>query len=152
MRRHSISIILIAFSLVVCAIARDETLEQMKARFEKTHTADRPPLGIKIAEQQLHNAGKLYYEGKVDEGRAAIDDVVLYSEKARDAATQTNKHVKNIEIDARKMAERLRDLKRTLAYEDQPPVEQAIRRMEDIRTSLLDEMFKGEKKDEKEKQ
>jgi hypothetical protein len=39
------------------------------------------------------------------------------------------------------MAEKLRDIKRTLAFEDQPPVEQAIRRLEDVRTILLKEMF-----------
>jgi hypothetical protein len=44
------------------------------------------------------------------------------------------------------MAEKLRDIKRTLAFEDQPPVEQAIRRLEDIRTTLLKEMFAKENK------
>ena len=39
------------------------------------------------------------------------------------------------------MADKLRDIKRTLAFEDQPPVEQAIHRLEDIRTTLLKEMF-----------
>ena len=44
------------------------------------------------------------------------------------------------------MAEKLRDIKRTLAFEDQPPVEQAIRRLEDVRTTLLKEMFAKENK------
>jgi len=34
-------------------------------------------------------------------------------------------------------------------FEDQPPVEQAIRRLEDIRTTLLKEMFAKEKKEKK---
>ena len=60
---------------------------------------------------------------------------------------KTQKRLKNVEIDARKMADKLRDIKRTLAVEDQPPVEQAIRRLEEIRTALLKEMFaKKEKK------
>ena len=74
---------------------------------------------------------------------------MTYSEKARDAATQTKKHLKNIEIDVRKIADKLRDIKRTLAFEDQPPVEQAIRRLEDVRTTLLHEMFAKENKKEK---
>ena len=80
---------------------------------------------------------------------AAVDDVVAYSEKARDNATQTKKHLKNVEIDVRKMAEKLRDIKRTLAFEDQLPVERAIRRLEDVRTALLQEMFAKDKKKEK---
>ena len=85
-----------------------------------------------------------------DQARAAVDDIVTYSEKARDSATQTKKHLKNVEIDVRKIADKLRDIKRTLAFEDQPPVEQAIDRLEDIRTTLLKEMFAKEiEKEEK---
>ena len=76
---------------------------------------------------------------------------MTYSEKARDAATQTRKRLKNVEIDVRKMAAKLRDIKRTLAFEDQPPVEQAIDRLEDIRTTLLKEMFAKEEKKEQKK-
>ena len=67
----------------------------------------------------------------------AVDDIATYSEKARDAATQTNKRLKNVEIEVRKIADKLRDIKRTLAFDDQPPIDQAIRRLEDVRTTLL---------------
>lgn len=152
MRRLTISIFLLGFGLVMCAIAKskDETVDDLKARFEHAHAEDRPELGIRIAQLQLHNADKLYNEGKVDQARAAVDDIVTYSEKARDAATETKKRLKNVEIDARKMAEKLRDIKRNLNYEDQPPVEQAIRRLEDVRTVLLQQMFaKDDKKGKK---
>jgi len=71
--------------------------------------------------------------------------VASYSEKARDSAIASKKHLKNAEIATRKMAEKLNDIKRTLAFEDQPPVEQAIHRLEDVRTSLLKEMFSDKK-------
>ena len=86
-------------------------------------------------------------KARSSEARAAVDDIVTYSEKARDAATETKKHLKNVEIDIRKIAERLRDLKRTLAFEDQPPVGQAIRRLEDIRTDTA----QGDVRQEEEK-
>ena len=150
MRRLTISVFLIVFTLVVCAAAKDETIDELKASFESARPEDRTELAIRIAQHQLRNADKLYGEGNIEQGRAAVDDIVTYSEKARDAATQSKKHLKNIEIDARKMAEKLRDIKRTLAFEDQPPIEQAIRRLEDIRTALLQEMFtKDNKKKEK---
>lgn len=128
------------------AAAVEETVAALKARLEHARPEECPELCVRIAQHQLRNADKLYIEGRVEEARAAIDDVATYSEKARDAAIQTRKRLKNVEIDARKMAERLRDLKRTLAVEDQPPVEQAIRRLEDLRTTLLKEMFKKDKK------
>jgi len=86
---------------------------------------------------------------KIAEARAAVEDIVTYSEKARDAATQTRKRLKNVEIEARKMAEKLRDIKRNLAYEDQLPVKEAIDRLEAVRTTLLDEMFAKDNKKEK---
>jgi hypothetical protein len=102
------------------ATAKDETVDELKARFESARAEDRAELGIRIAHHQLRNADKLYNDGKIDQARAAVDDIVTYSEKARDAATQTKKRLKNVEIDVRKMAEKLRDIKRTLAFEDQP--------------------------------
>ncbi|HYU47077.1 MAG TPA: hypothetical protein VEK84_12985, partial [Terriglobales bacterium] len=92
------------------------------------------------------NADKLYSDGQTEQARTAVDDIVTYSEKARDSAAQTKKHLKNVEIALRKISEKLRDIKRTLAFEDQPPVDQAIKRLEDIRTSLLKEMFSKDKK------
>jgi len=158
MRRVAFAIIVNAFIVNVfalalvsaCVAAKLESLDELKARFENAHPEDRSELAIRIAQYQLRNADKLYVDGKADQAAVVVDDIVTYSEKARDAATQTNKRLKNVEIDVRKMAEKLRDIKRSLAFEDQPPVEQAIRRMEDIRTSLLKAMFaKDNKKDKK---
>jgi hypothetical protein len=129
--------------------AKDATVAELKARLESARSEDRPELCMQIAERQLRNADALYKDGNVAQAAAAVDDIVIYSEKARDAATQTKKHLKNVEIDVRKIAERLRDIKRTLALEDQLPVERAIRSLEDIRTALLQEMFAKDKKKEK---
>ncbi len=148
MRRLALYALLLAFASAYGA-AKDESADELKARFENARPEDRPDLAIEIARHQLRNADKLYTEGKVDQARAAVDDIVTYSEKARDAALQTKKHLKNVEIEARKMAEKLRDIKRTLAFEDQPPFEQAIRRLEDVRTALLNEMFSKDKKEKK---
>ena len=144
----------LAFAMLLLALAsaygaKDETVDELKSRFESARPEDRPELGIRIAQHQLRDADKLYSEGNADRARADVDDIVTYSEKARDAAIQTRKRLKNVEIDVRKMAEKLRDIKRTLAFEDQAPVEQAVRRLEDVRTTLLKEMFAQENKKEK---
>jgi len=128
----------------------DQTSDDLKSRLEKMPLSDRSELCIQIAQRQLRNADTLYSQGKVEQAAAAVADIVTYSEKARDAATQTGKRLKNIEIDVRKMSEKLRDVKRTLAFEDQPPVEQAIGRLEDVRTALLKAMFAKEKGSNKE--
>src|SRR6266478_8424014 len=148
MRRLAFTVLLLALASAYSA-AREETAAELKARLESARPEERPELCIRIARQQLRDADKLYSDGKIDQARDAVDDIVTYSEKARDAATQTKKHLKNVEIDVRKMAEKLRDIKRTLVLEDQTPVEQAIRRLEDIRTTLLKEMFAKEKKEKR---
>jgi hypothetical protein len=146
MHRLTISISLITFALTLCLAAKDESVDQLKSRIDSARLEDRPGLCMQIAHQQLSNADRLYNEGKVEQARAAVDDIVTYSEKARDSASQTKKHLKNVEIDVRKISEKLRDIKRTLAFDDQPPVDQAIKRLEEIRTALLKEMFAKEKK------
>jgi hypothetical protein len=147
MRRIALTLLFLALASVYGA-AKEETVDQLKARLASARPEDRSELCIRIAQQELHNADKFYIDGKVEEGRAAVDDIVTYSEKARDAALQTKKRLKNVEIDVRKIADKLRDVKRTLSFDDQPAVEQAIRRLEDVRTSLLQEMFAKEKKKE----
>ena len=146
MRRWTTSIALLLFALVVCAAAKDESLAELKARFERARPEDRPEIAIKIAQNQLRNADKLYNDGKEFEARDAVTDIVAYSEKASEAAQQTKKRLKNVEIDVRKMADKLRDIKRNLAFEDQPAVDQAVHRLEDMRTKLLNEMFAKEEK------
>jgi len=145
MRRLAIWMLFVAIASA-SSVAKDVTVDELKSRLASARPEDRPGLCIQIAQQQLRIADQLYVEGKTVEARAAVGDVVTYSDQARDAAMQTRKHLKNVEIAARKMVEKLRDIKRTLAFEDQPPVDQAIRRLEEIRTALLDQMFpKGKK-------
>jgi hypothetical protein len=148
MRRLALYLLLLGFGSAYGA-AKNDTVAELKARLESARAEDRPELCMQIARRQLGNADTLYKNGNVEQAAAAVDDIATYSEKARDAATQTRKHLKNVEIEARKMAEKLRDIKRTLAFEDQASVEQAIRRLEDIRTALLQEMFAKDQKKEK---
>lgn len=147
MRRLVFSFIL--FALAATCVAREESVADLKVRVESARPEDRPELCARIAQMQVRAADKLYTEGHIDEARAAVDDVVLYFTKARDAAIDSKSHLKNVEINARKASEKLRDIKRTLAFEDQAPVEQAIQHIEAVRTELLKEMFSNKKKERK---
>lgn len=138
--------IIMILALTAGSAAKEETLPQLISRAESARPEERPQLYTEIAERQLHNADQLYTDGKVEEARNAVNDVVSYSEKATEAACQTGKKLKNTEIALRKMAEKLRDIKRSLAFEDQAPVETAAARLEKLRTELLERMFgKGNK-------
>jgi len=136
----TIAAFLLATSLLALAY-KTETLRELMARAESAKVEDRPALCVEIAERQLKSADELYTAGKVDEARAAVQDVVTYSEKAHDAAIQSGKKVKNTEIALRKMAVKLRDMKRSLNFDDQAPVQAAADRLESLRTDLLSHMF-----------
>jgi len=101
---------------------------------------------VQIVELQLRSADKFYRDGDVERARDAVADIVTYSEQARDSAVETKKRLKNVEIAVRKVAERLRDIRRTVPYEEQPAIEHAVQKLEEVRTSLLKQMFSKEKK------
>jgi hypothetical protein len=145
--RIRIIILAVFFASSLIAFARkEETLAELIARAESSKLDDRPRLYTEIARRQVKAADQLYSEGEAEEGRAAVSDVVLYSDKARDAATQSGKKLKDTEIAVRKMVARLRDIKRTLAFEYQAPVQEAVDHLEQVRTELLSKMF-GKKED-----
>ena len=125
----------------------EETLEQLIARAESASPGERPSLYIRIARQQAESADKFYQAGNPEAGTKALKDVVTYSEKASEAAARTGKRLKDTEIALRKMTEKFRDVKHNLPFDDQAPVQQAIDRLEKMRTDLLSAMFgkKGKK-------
>jgi hypothetical protein len=143
-------LVLLGLTLPVLALPAphdDESLEQLIARADSASPGDKPSLYIKIARHQADAADKAYMEGDGDAGNKALGNVVTYSEKAGEAAGTTGKKLKDTEIALRKMAEKFRDVKHNLPFDDQAPVQQAIDRLEKMRTDLLSVMFskKGKK-------
>jgi hypothetical protein len=138
------------FLLMVATLAaygrEVETLEQLKARVDAARGDEKIKICLEIAEQQVEAANKNFNDGDVEAAHAAVDEVAVYAEKARDASIASGRRLKDCEISARKMSRRLSDIKRTVAFEDQPVIEKAVRRLEDVRTDLLAQMFSKDKK------
>jgi hypothetical protein len=141
MRRWGTIFVILTTAAILFAATKDLTLEQLKERLESAKPDDRATISIQIAERQVENANKLYGDSKSEEAVSAIHEVVSYSEKARDAASQTGHRLKNIEIAVRRMSRRLANIKRTLAYDDQATVQEAVERLDKIDTDLLNRMF-----------
>lgn len=144
MRRWlTITVMLLAATL--CSVAAEETVQQLATRADAARPDDRPGLYIQIAERQLKAGDQLFVAGSDEDALAAVKDVVRYSEKAHDAAMVSRNRLKGTEIALRKMAARLRDIRRTLSFEDQAPVQAAADRLEALRSDLLARMFGKEK-------
>lgn len=145
--RARTSVVLLLLAVAVTALARkEETVDELKARVDAARPEEQSELCLEIAQRQLAAADDLYTEGKSEAAHAAIDDVVKYTEKARDISVKSGKDLKRTEISVRKMAAKLRDIKRSVSFEDQGPVDTAAQKLEDVRTDLLVRMFgKGKK-------
>jgi len=141
------TVALFALAATTAHAARSEpSVEELKGRLASTSIGDRPHLCVQIAQKQMLAADKLYGSAEVEKGEAALTDVVAYSEMARDYAIQSHKYQKQTEIAARTMTRKLNDLMHSLGQEDQPPVRDAITRLERVRDDLLKAMFpKGAK-------
>ncbi len=138
--RISILALLVVASLAAFA-SKSESLDQLIARAESARPNDQPALYIEIARRKAEAADKLYDAGNAQAGSAALHGVVTFSRKATDAAIATGKKLKNTEISLRKIAEKFRDIKRAVAFDDQAPIQQAVDDLEKMRTDLLSAMF-----------
>lgn len=140
-RQLIISAVLLLTAARLAPAAKELSLQELQAKADAAPLGDRSQLYVEIAQLQLTAAVEGYKAGKAEPARAAVDDVVLYAGKARDASIQSGKKLKNTEISMRKMMERLRDLKHTLNFEDQAPLQTAADQLESMRSDLLSHMF-----------
>lgn len=139
-------LLLCVFASLPALARKEESIEQLKARVDAASPDEKVKVSLEIAERQVAAADKAFTDGNVEAAHAAVEDVAVYSEKARDAAVASGRRVKDAEIAARKMARRLDDIKRTVSFEDQPAIEKAVKRLDDVRTDLLSHMFGKDKK------
>jgi hypothetical protein len=139
---HRLPILAICLALTAISHASKEpSLEELIARANAASPKEQAGLYIEIAERELKSADELYVAGKVEEARKSVAGVVTYSEKAHDAAIQSGKKLKSVEMSVRKMSHKLNDVKRTLNFEDQPPVAEASDQLERLADDLLTTMF-----------
>ncbi|MFZ1166184.1 MAG: hypothetical protein WBQ87_19790 [Candidatus Sulfotelmatobacter sp.] len=120
---------------------QEPSVEELKERVANAPVADRPALCIRISERQLGDADRLYVAGDSEKARAALADVVAYSELARDYAIQSHKREKQSEIAIRKMVRKLTDMSHAVSHEDQAQIQNTIDRLQKIRDDLLVAMF-----------
>lgn len=144
--RPCVLVLMILMATLWAFAYAEDSVAELVAQADAAPVDKQPELYIRAAQHQLKNANSLYDAGKSEEAAAAVKDISTYSGKATDAAAKSSKRLKKTEIDVRKMAEKLRDIKRTLNFDDQQSVQEAIEHLETFRTRLLAQMFSKEKK------
>src|SRR6185312_1701948 len=142
-------ILFASIALLICSVvtaAKDKSLGEMQQEAQSATLKEQPKLYIKIAQSQLRLADKAFSVGNSASAQVAVDNVTEFATKAADTAIQSGKRLKDTEIDMRKIADKLRDIKRTLNFDDQAPVQRSRDKLEDLRSKLLASMFTKKKK------
>ena len=141
MKRRSQAVAILLLLAALPALARQETVDELKAKLASSSESDQPKLCLEIARRQLDATEKAYQDARLPQAQTLLQDVVDYAQKAGDAARKSHKHIKKTEIEVRKMSRRLQDLKPTVDLDSRQPVQDAINHLEHIRTQLLMQMF-----------
>ena len=131
---------------LLCLALVGESLEELKTKAAAASGGEQATLCARVAQEEVELADRHFIAGDVDQGHAAVREAVAYAEKARDAARSSKKKVKQTEMAIGKTARRLSDIGKTLALDDRPAVEQAVKELEHIQDQLLDAMFGEGKK------
>ena len=120
-------------------------LRELKEHASAAKPADATLANVRVVRQDVELADQLFKDGDVEKGQAAVDEAVHYAEVAGAALDKKSKHLKDAEIILRQALRRLEEIRRTLAYDDQAPVQKAEDRLELVRKQLLAQMFGAEK-------
>ena len=141
-RRVMIGCLIALCATSLLCIAKEKlSLAELKERAEKAKPQDQPHLYIDVAGRQLETATQTFDSGDNTTAQSAVADVRTYGKKAAEAALQSRKQLKNTEISLREIVVKLRDLKRSVSFEDRQPIQTAIDDLEKMRTRLLTKMF-----------
>ena len=140
-------LILVAASCSVCSARQQESLEQLMAKADAASSGQQADLCMEVADRELKLTTEAYKASKAEEGRASLQQIVKYSDKAHSAAIQSGKRLKHTEIKMRQIAGHLRDLKFNVDVDDQPIVQAVVDKLEEFRTEMLKSMFGSKSND-----
>lgn len=131
------------FATLVCsaALAADPSVSELKAKLSSASIKERTHLCLHIAEMQMAAADKLFAADEMTQAQNALNDVVSYSELARDYSIQSRKYQKQTEIAVRGITRRLGELVHAMPHDYQAPLRDALNKLQHVRDDLLSAMF-----------
>lgn len=117
------------------------TLEAVRALPDPEKRAEE---ATRLAEETVKEVVKTFHDGEVDQGKQMLDEIRTAVELAYEALESTGKHArrkpkhfKRLEIATRRLAGDLRDVAKSLNFDEQPLIEPIIARVEEINGELL---------------
>ena len=141
--------IILVLLLTLAAVGEVKTIDQLKAEAEHAEPGQQGRLYAEIAAKLVAVADKQFTDSESIKGHATVQEILQYATKAHDLALQTHKKMKEVEKDLRLCKHNLENMRRTLAAEDRPKVEEVEKQVEQFTQDVLEAMFapptKGQK-------
>ncbi len=142
--RYAIAAVIALGTAVVWAnepVDHATTVKQLKERASATAERDRAKVLADLVREEVELANDQFTAGNVDQAQATVADIRKNVSDCRARAIDGGKDLKRIEILLREAARRLEDVRRSLAFEDQGPLKEAVVEIQDARADILDRMF-----------
>ena len=114
-----------------------EEVDKAKVRAERASERDRCYENVEVVRALIEVAHEQFSGGDADQAQKTVKDAVTYADRAKEAAQHSGHKLKQAEITLRKAQRRLDDLRHTLAFDDQEPVETALKQIEADRQEIL---------------
>jgi len=143
MRKKTVQVASLMLALLTLAAAKDESLDALKARALRENE---PRLYAEVVRRQVEVANEYYTAGDVQKAQGVVADIVDLTGKCVSAAQKNHNKLKEAELTLYKAGRRLDDVRRSLAFDDQPPVQVAVDHIEKARRHLLELMFEPTEK------
>ena len=143
---HRIASIIVLLMLAVAPLSAQRSLDGLKEEADKAEGGHAAKVCSELAQYLVGIADQQFNAGDSRQAQATVQDVLKYAQKARDSAIKSRDNMKQTEIHLRNTQRQLEGLKRTLAVEDRPPLDDVEKKIEQFRQDLLDAMFNPRKK------
>jgi hypothetical protein len=124
--------------------AGEEPLDKLIARAEAGGDKQ-AELYVDVAQRYVNQASQHFSAGESDKAQDDVKNTVSYAEKARAVVGGSEGRIKQTELKMHKLQRRLEEVARAADAEDRPPVTAAAQHVEELRSELLDLLFRKEK-------
>ncbi len=138
-------VLLLATVLATSAVAGAQEGD-LRSRADAAKGGDCARVCIEFARNLVEQSNNSFTSGNVDIAQKQMTEAVQYAQKGAEAAMQSHRRQKHVEIALREMANRVDDIKKSLNFEDQAPLDHHIAKLNDLREKVLDEMFGNPRK------
>jgi hypothetical protein len=138
--------IFLALLLSLTALAKEKTIDQLKAEAEKSHGGHQAEIYAELARALVNVADQQFTAGDTAKGHQTVQEILADATRAHDGAVSARKKMKDVEIRLRETQRHLENVRRTLAADDRPAIEAVEKKLADFRQDLLNAMFAPRKK------